>query len=566
MPVARTYGPTKVSTAAIPGARKQAAETNISTGAALHQTEAAAWEKVGQVGANVADTFSRIAVEEKDASDQTAALDAHVKLGKALNSYLYDPEQGALARQGQDALTLPEESSAFFTKTAGDIAAGLSNEKQKAAFARIQANEALNLDGTIKRHVDQEITQYRSGVLTSSIETATSTAIANATDPRRVGQALQDATNAIDTLGPKVGLSAPQRDVAKRKAVTAIHTGVIERLLQNDNDKGARAYYEETKDQIDGTAIANIEKALDEGTLRGTSQQKADEIVQAGGTVTQQLEKVRNIEDPKLRDAVRERVEHEATIADRAEREAEEKASTDAFNIVDKTHNIASIPPTMWANFSGSTKASLRSYAEHLTEGIPVKTDDPTFYALMEQAGTDSAAFLKQNLLDYKGKLSESDFQQLTGLRLSIRNGDKTAADKTLGGFRTKSDIIDNTLVQYGIDPKDKAMQPAIAQLQRMLDTRVETAQAAGQKVTNVELQQTVDELLSQGETVPGSWWALVRPFTYDLADKKKKLIEVQPGDIPAGTRKDIEARLRAKGRPVSDATVLATYIEMQIK
>lgn len=566
MPVAHSYGPTKVATDAIPGARKQASETNTSTGATLKQTEANAWDKVGQVGAHVSSVFSKMAADEKEASDQTALLKAEVDLGKWENQRLYDPNTGALGVTGEEALPLPEQVGTEFEKVSGDIAATLSNDKQRAAFARVRANHALNLDGTLRVHVEKEITKYRAGVLQATVETATSTAISNALDPRRVGEELQKATDAIATLGPKVGLSKPQLEVATRKAQTAIHSGVIERLLENDNDKGARAYFEETKSQIDGDAIANIEKALDEGTLRGSSQKKADEIVTAGGTLTAQLEKVRAIDDPKLRDAVRERVEHEANINERAKQDAEEKASGDAFNIIDKTHNIASIPPAMWANFSGSTKSSLRSYAEHLVKGVPVETDDQTFYALMEQAGTDPKTFLTQNLLDYRGKLSDGDFQQLTGLKLSLRNGDRNASEKALGGFRTKSEIIDNTLTQYGIDPKDKAMAPAVAQLQRMLDQRIETAQANGQKVTNVEIQQTVDELLSQGETVPGSWLALVRPFTYDLAEKKKKLIEMQPGDIPAATRKDIETRLRAKGRPISDATVLATYIEMSIK
>lgn len=566
MPTARKYGAPQVSQAAIPGARKQAAETDLSTGAGFQQAKARKWGVVADVGAGLANQFTRMAEEQRVAADQTAVLEANVARAKWVNERLYHPDTGALGIHGKDAMPLPETVGAEYRAKVGELTSGLHTDRQRAAFARDSANDEINLDGNLRRHVAKEMQTYQQGVLEATVATSTSSAISNASDPRMVGIELKKATDAITQLGPHVGLSPEQISVAQRSATTAIHKGVIERLLQNDNDKGARAYYEETKDQIDGQAIAHIEAALDEGTLRGSSQRKADEIVQAGGTLTKQLEAVRNIEDPKLRDAVRERVEHEAAVSERAEREQEEANSTHAFNLIDKSHNVASIPPAMWSSFSGATKSSLRSYAEHLTKGIPVETDDQTFYALMEQAGTDRAAFLRQNLLDYKGKLSEGDFQQLTGLKLSIRNNDAAGADKVLGGFRTKTDIIENSLTQYGIDPKNKAMAPAIAQLQRMLDRRIEASQANGQKVTNVEIQAAVDDLLSQKETVPGSWWGFV-PFSgKSVGDTSRKLVETTAGDIPAGTRTRIEAGLRSKGRPVSDATVLDVYTEMLVK
>lgn len=570
MPVARTYGAPKVETRAIPGARLQSAETNISTGAAFQQTKARAWGQVADTGLQVASAFGRLAQQEKDASDETALLKAEVDLGKWENQRLYDPEKGALGVQGQDALPLPETVGQEFDKVSGDIASTLSNDKQRAAFAKVRANHALNLDGTLRRHVDKEITEYRKGVLTAGVETAVSTAISNANDPRRVGQELQKATDTINSLGAKVGMSAPQREVAVRKAQTAIHSGVIERLLNNDNDKGARAYFEETKKQIDGEAIANIEKALDAGTLRGESQRASDKILLDGGSLTSQLAKVRAIEDPKLRDAVRERVEHEATVQDRIDRETKEATASSAFNMVDKSHDVATIPPMMWANFNGETKSALRSYAEHLAKGVPVQTDYQTFYALMDQAGKDPETFAKQPLLAYKAKLDDGNFERVANLQLSIRQGDRTAAQKELSGFQSRQEVVNNTLTQYGIETQPSkqsdAEKQAVAQLHRMIDQRVEAAQTTGKKVSNEELQGVVDALLSQKETVPGSVWAILRPFTYDFNDKTKRLIETAPGDIPADQRALIEESLRRNGRPVSDATVLNIYLEHKVR
>lgn len=562
MPTVR-YGPPKVDTAPLPGVRKQAAETAGSTGADYHRTEAAAWGNIAQTGLGVASTFDQLAKEERARADDTALLKAETQLGQAENNYLYNPDTGALGRKGEAAMPLPEESTAWFTKTASDIAGGLSTDRQRAMFAKVQENHALNLDGTVRRHVFGEMQNFEKTELQSYVETSVSSAVANASDPRRVGVELQNITDAIHKHAARIGLGPAGEKRAIADAQTDVHVGVIGQLLADGKDKAAQVYFEETKSQINGEKIAHIEAALEEGATRGESQRQADTITGAGGTLTEQLAKVRAIEDPKLRDAVRERVEHESAISDRAKREQEEAASVQAFNIVDKSKDVRSIPPAMWAAFTGNTKESLRSYARQLAKGDPVETDLPTYYALIRQAGDSPTTFVGQNMLDYKSKLGETEFKQMAEMQLALRRGEQP---KELPGFRTKQELVDNTLTQYGIDPKDDAMKPAVAQLQRMLDLRVDAAQQSGQKVTNVEIQKALDDLLSQKETVPGSWWALVRPFTYDLADKSKMLLQTTPGDIPQNERTLIEASLRKAGRPISDATVLNIYLEHKLR
>src|SRR5690606_10885673 len=154
----------------------------------------------------------------------------------------------------------------------------------------------------------------------------------------------------------------------------------------------------------------------------------------------------------------------------------------------------------------------MREYARMLAAGTPVETDYPTYYRLLQQAGDDPQAFATANLLQFRHKLGETEFKQLANLQLSIKNGNRQAADKVLEGFRTRGQIFEDTLRLYRIDPKaDPATDEgrAIALLRRMLDQRIDAMQASGQKVTNTEIQRTLDELLSQEITIPGSWKAL---------------------------------------------------------
>lgn len=574
MPVVPTYGGRKVSTAPIPGVRKTAHKTALSEGAGLEDAKGQTGEVISAIGANVAhrglQIYSRLAEEQRQVADETALLAAETARGKWLNDRLYNPESGALAVQGKDAMGLSEVVGAEYDQKSSEIAGTLTSDRQRKAWARSTANGALGVNSTLERHAFGEMQQYQKGVLESAIETGTSTAIANANDLPKAGQELQKIMIALDKLGPKTGMSKEQLEVAKRKAATGVHVGIIDRMLTDGDDKGAAAYFDEVKrdGDIDGAALAKVEKALEVGSRRGEAQRQSDVIIAKGGTLTQQREQARAIDDPELRDEVMQRIEHESDVQARATREQDEARSTSAFSIVDKSHDVASIPPAMWANFSGSTRASLRSYAEHLARGVPIQTDLPTYYRLMTMAGSSPEKFVNENLLDYRGKFDEAEFKQLAGLQLSLRSGDRNKADKDLAGFRTKTELINDSLTQYGFDPKatpDSAAGKAIAQLRRMVDQRVDADQAGGAKVDNVRIQSHIDQILGADVKTPGSWRALVQPFSYDFFEQSKKLIDATAGDIPADERKQVEDALRSKGNPVTDATVLNLWLQHKV-
>lgn len=575
MPEVPTYGGLKVSTAPIPGVRKTAAETAISTGAGLEQAKGQTGEVISAIGANVAARgtaiFSRLAEEQRQAADETALLDAETQLGKWENERLNHGDNAALGVHGKDAMDLPSTVGAEFDAKASDIATKLTSDKQRAAFARSRANHALNLNGQLERHAFGEMQDYQKGVLQSAIETGTSTAILNANDLRRAGDELQKMQTALDTLGPKTGMSAEQLIVAKRQAATGVHVGIIDSMLTDGHYKQARAYFDEANQhgEIDGAAAVKVEKALEVGGRRGEAQKQSDAILAAGGTLTQQREKARGIDDPELRDEVMQRIEHESDVQASATRAQDEARSTSAFSIVDKSHDVATIPPGMWANFNGSTRASLRSYAEHLAKGIPIQTDLPSYYRLMTMAGAAPEKFVNENLLDYRGKFDEPEFKQLAELQRTIRQGDRAKADKDLAGFRTKTELINDSLTQYGFDPKatsDSAQGKAIAQLRRMVDQSVDADQAGGKKVDNAQIQGHIDRILGADVKTPGSWRALVQPFSYDFFDQTKKLIDTTAGDIPAAERTQVEDALRRHGQPISDATVLNLWLQHKVQ
>lgn len=572
MPTVSTYGARKVSTSPFPGVRKTAAETPESTGVGLDQAREQTGEQLGRLGQTVTGVglswlkdHAAAAAEERRQADIVAVLDFENGLAEWEQKRVYDNRDGALTLKGKNSYELPEQIAAEYDAVAGDLTAKLGTDKQRIAAQRIKQQRGQQLALTIQRHVFGEREKEYAASVDASVDNHVNAGLANATDGARITLELGQAVQTVRSYGATLGQSDDAIAQHVAAVQTKMHVGVIESLLAQRQTTKARIYFEAKRGEIDGDALARVTKALEVGTTRAEGQKASDAILAAGGSLAEQRTKARAIDDPDVRDDVMQRLEHESAVNEKQTRDADELKLRTVYDIVDKTKNVANIPPAIWASLDGGARSSLRSYANGLAKGVPVETDLPTYYGLMTKAGADPETFATMNLLGYKGHLGEAEFKQLAGLQLSIRNGDRTKADRDLAGFRTHSEIIDGSLAQYGMDPKAKEGTPqytAIAQLRRMVDNQVASLEAnTGKKPSNADIQDVVDKILSTSEKIPGSWWGGL-PFTAGhFFDSTKRAIELTIADVPAAEQVKIAAKLRKYGLPVSDATVLDLYI-----
>lgn len=574
MPVARKYN-RQTTTAAMPGVRLQAGETAASLGRPSTAT-AEALTRLGETGAAIGvNEYTKLAAQEKKHADETALLDASNKLDQWEIDTLHDPEHGALNLRGKDAFDLPEKVDDSFLKATADIEKGLGSPEQKLAFEKMKADRKANVAMTVRRHVAGEMQTYKADTMKATVANAHNLAITNALDPRRVGEELDKGVLAIRTMAPQLGITGPALDQQVQDFTSATHVGVIENLLANHETTKAKIYFEEHGKAINGDQIDNVTKMVRAGTVKGEAQQATAKILAEGGTLTEQRAKAKQIEDPDVQDEVLQRIEHESVVKDKIDQDTKESMLRTVYDAVDKTKSVDGIPANIWSKIDGPQRSALREYATRLAKGEPVTTDQPTYYSLMQKAMDDTAAFSRVNLLDFKHKLSDTDFQEIGRMQVSFRNNERNVTtERLLDSFRTRQGVVNNTLVQYGLDPNakpDTAAGQAVAELRRLVDLRVDAAQQpdlTGKKreVSNTEIQQITDSILSQSETVPGSWRALYRPFTYDLMNTDKRLLDYTINDVPQADRNEIETKLRNRGMPVSDVLILDTYIDGQLQ
>lgn len=272
MPTVQKYGGRKVATEPLPDVRRTAAETPQSMGVGVEQAKmglAGAIGATGDTALQLGGKFAAIAIEERQKADLFAAFEADNKLARWTTKAAYDSDTGTGFRNihGKDAQPLPEQVNAAFNKYADEVGATLKTQAQRDAYAKARANRGTDLDLQVRRHTDDEIQKLYVSELKATQENGINEAITLAANPDLVDKKLTEVIAALKIGGPKLLRMGPAELKAMiGETTTAIHAGVINRLIADGQDRNADAYYQHNKDAITSAATrTEIETKLQVG-------------------------------------------------------------------------------------------------------------------------------------------------------------------------------------------------------------------------------------------------------------------------------------------------------------
>ena len=189
-------------------------------------------------------------------------------------------ENGAFSVKGANVLnrasklSLDEEYLQQFDKQASELSSTLANDEQRKRFNDRLAGARLEFSGHLKRHVDQEVGQWRDAVMKNTVDTETRLALQNAYDPQSIGQSVDRVRQAVGAMAVQHGLPA---DEATARAVGGIHAGVIAQALNDDRLDYARQYLAEFGKEIDPKDKMRLEGKLQAQDKEVRIAQAADE-------------------------------------------------------------------------------------------------------------------------------------------------------------------------------------------------------------------------------------------------------------------------------------------------
>ena len=532
MPRVPRFGSQQVREAPLPSARITTQVTPEEFGAGIGRS----LTNVGQV-----------VQEQRNKADDIMVFDADRELGEFENNALYHPESGALTRRGRDAFDMPEQVRADYAAKVNEIEARLTSPGAKQKFRRLTVGRERGINRTVQRHVAAEIKKFEDESTENYLKNARANAAFNYNDPERVGVEIARQKMALSAYAQRNGLPADWTKNKIESAESQTHVAVIERMLVNNQDRMAKAYFKANKSGITGEHITGVEKALEAGSLRGESQRRADAIFEASDDFTTQLATARKIGDPKLRDEVVSRVKQRNSEQATATAQEQRQAKDDSWEIIASGEGKDAIPVTTWAKLNGADQQAIVTFLQKRASGEAIDTDWEAYYSL---ARLDPKALAQVNLNDFRTKLANTEFKQA----VAWQRAGQTALSKGVAPEGTTQQLINSALKEHKMADKLKGQFTS-----RVYQTIDEEQQNLGRKLTTKERQQIIDTLMIEGEIFTENWpWdPNKRAFEIETNEERRRFYVK---DVPPPEREKIEAALRRQKQPVTDENVMRLY------
>lgn len=542
MPQVPDYGSFKVEPAGLPDARLGARVSPESLGAGLGET-------IGRIGVQVAE-------KERREADDMMVLDADRELGEWETMTLYG-EDGALTKQGSQAFELPEEVRNAYIKKIDELNKRFTNDYQRNKFRKLTVPRERGINRTVQRHVASQIQAYEDAATENYIKNARANAAFNYNDPNRIGIEIARQRMAISNWAKINGIPPAEIKGKVETAVSQTHVAVIDRMLNNEEDLRASQYFKENKDEITGDHIAGVEKALADGRLRGESQRKSDAIIESTDDYSKQLERARKINDPKVRDAVTERISQRNAQKERAAQQVQQKAKDNAWSMVAQGINSSDeIPLTIWSKLDGRDQTTIIDYLKKKASTEEIETKWDVYNRLFTMAPEE---LLKEDLNNYRMDLNDTNFQQIHTLWRSYRDAAASGDDAL---------ILDSATLQQQITASIKHMdlsQKEEGQMREVIYKHLNAEQQRlGKKLNQDERKAIIDDLLIEGRTRGTLFgfdrlWPDAKHRFFEIEDEEgRKRFYVE--DIPPRRRRQMADALRRRGMTVTDENLMWLY------
>lgn len=550
MPTVPLVRDNSVQEQALPGARvnTSAPIAAFGGGDALSQTSRAAGELATGLNAQVID----FAQKQKKNADDLKTQELDLEASKAQT----DLQMKIRDMRGKDAFGAPDVMDKEWKKTSDAILSKATNKEQKDSLSRILSVRSADLYKSVNDHVSTEGKRYDDELTISYIKNAQINAANNYQDIGEGGQVDQSLFQQEQALRKYADRNGMPEELIKEKIAKAsseTHSSVIEQMLLNNNDLLASQYYKDKKDSILPDDRVKLEKALEQSTLLGDSQREADKILSKFSDRGQAFNEAKKQKDPELRKKIEDNLDKTFARMAQADRAEQAKNYQMASQLVEQGKPV---PGTLTPLLSKSQSEYLEKRAKQIAHGIEPSTDWTTYYHLKSMAADNKSGFSKENLLEYRHLLSDTEFKDMVNLQSHLAKNDPTAV-ANLNGFRTSNQIVNDTLISAGINVKSKDVNEMkkVSQFKRMVDEHLSVIQEqTGKKAKSEDVQKVADRLLINTIVKGGGFLGIM--------DAKKKAFELEYKDVPLSERNKIVSLLNSRKKPATEEAVLKTYIK----
>lgn len=240
-------------------------------GAGIGRALAGFGQALGQTAALVQDK------EDKEAASDVLSIYASAK--DQLRERLFNPESGAYAQHGADAMGQTRDVGAFADEVMNEALAGIENPRAQAAFRRMWLAERDQTLDSLGMNELGEADAYRAGAAESTIGVAQLAAAQGFQDPATIAKSIADIRTAI--AAQTRGMAPQVTQYAEQVAISGLHKSVIDSWMATD-PVSAQEYFSAHKDEITGPDNVLISTALGPKLQEATARNNANGITGVG--------------------------------------------------------------------------------------------------------------------------------------------------------------------------------------------------------------------------------------------------------------------------------------------
>ena len=401
------------------------AQANIQRGQVMNQLGDQAWQQ---------------AFKQRDKFDQAVLKDQDNQLQTFIREQMDDPG-GYLSLTGKAALdqkAIIEKAIQERMKLLGkDVDQRILDQWKTVANQRIQT--AM---GRISSHSATQTTNYYNTVSDARIAGAVNDVVNNYENEAERAKYIKFGLNEVNQKIERVlGISPDTQDEAEMQTLAKFqmdftspaHTGIIEKLLQDNRYDAANTYYAINKAEIKPDAQLALQKAIESNTRDG---QVADEVARIFNTPditdTEMIQMAEQITDADLAAKVRQKLEHAQGYRDQETNQAEAEADDAALRLMTSEGYTETdqIPREIWnamssvgqANMTTNmrqtadrirteayTKAKDNVYSLYTANRFDRNTPGPTVADILKMNGPDQLAFFDKREDDASREDTETE-------------------------------------------------------------------------------------------------------------------------------------------------------------
>ena len=505
---------------------------------------------------NVARIVQHVAQREQEKLDNARLMEADQQLAALEDRLFHDPENGAYAKRGKDAVEHSETLWAEWDKQAGAISQNIP-DRIKPRYQAFTQGRRSDLQRSYSRHAANEADRYYQEVAQSSVDMAANAAGMNYTNPDRVDTEIARAQIAIETQFE----GKPPELIAKMRMATETKVrGMAITRMMADDPMTAKAYLDKYRERLDQNVVAQFDDQLEPLITDTRAQETAATLLQSGSALTA-LEKAADIADPRERQAVVSRIKLEIDIDEARKREYDDGMKESLLSNIEAVDPFKPLSDTLSPEqFSYASKNGLLSNLESRNKqrisGLEPQTNPRKFneiQTLMANAAFGDQAALKTlqttNPVEWFGSLNAQDREFFQNKRDAILNADPKARDKAAEYSTEAKDLEAFVWGPLGTKDMEKDEVQSIQYRfnQEYLQEKGLMQEQLGRKITSKERQTLMQDLMLSF-VKKGAWYSsdeTLRGYELDTVIPQSERAEIINEFVKANEYTPTDAQIR---------------------